>query len=64
MRNARLLFGRVYALKCRATGEPGPAEESGIRVNDIVVAINNTEGINSTEQVRAVVLLRRMDSTW
>ena len=26
-------------MKCRATGKPGPAEEAGIRVNDIIVAI-------------------------
>ena len=42
---------RVYALKARGTGKPGPAEEAGIRVNDIIVSINDTEGINSTEQV-------------
>lgn len=45
---------RVYALKCRRSGEAGPAEEAGIRINDIIVSINNTEGINSTEQVHVV----------
>ena len=45
---------RVYALTSHATGKAGPAEEAGIRVNDIVVSINNTEGINSTKQVDVV----------
>ena len=50
-----LFVCRVYALKCHAaTGKPGPAEKSGIRVNDIVVAIDDTEGINSTEQAHVV----------
>jgi len=47
---------RVYALKARGTGKPGPAEEAGIRVNDIIVSINDTEGINSTEQVRSLMV--------
>ena len=47
---------RVYALKARGTGKPGPAEEAGIRVNDIIVSINDTEGINSTEQVRSLMI--------
>ena len=49
------LWCRVYALKARGTGKPGPAEEAGIRVNDIIVSINDTEGINSTEQVRSLI---------
>ena len=51
----------MYALKARGTGKPGPAEEAGIRVNDIVVSINDTEGINSTEQV--CVSLTSIDCT-
>ena len=47
---------RVYALTARGTGKPGPAEEAGIRVNDIIVSINDTEGINSTEQVRSLMV--------
>ena len=47
---------RVYALKARGTGKPGPAEEAGIRVNDIIVSIDDTEGINSTEQVRSLMI--------
>ena len=53
-------FCRVYALKCHATGKPGPAEKSGIRVNDIIVAIDNTEGINSTEQAHVIWCLGRL----
>ena len=56
--NGPSFFCRVYALKCHATGKPGPAEKSGIRVNDIIVAINDTEGINSTEQAHVVWCLR------
>ena len=46
----------MYALKARGTGKPGPAEEAGIRVNDIIVSIDDTEGINSTEQVRSLMI--------
>ena len=46
------LWRRVYALQSHATGKAGPAEEAGMRVNDIIVSINNTEGINSTKQVQ------------
>ena len=52
----RVLSCRVYALKRHESGEPGPAEEAGLRINDILVAIDKTEGINSTEQVRVHVV--------